>query len=169
MSVKVKWWDASLAFWTLAEVTTRFIKSLHFLNIIFAKLPEENQLAPVNLIFFYISSLKSLNLALIPGAKLDAYRCTWTGCSNQTKLCAGQPFSIYQQTLSNAIVHRTRFHNKYLKIKTDGSKRKNVYKTKKLMCFTTQKIKESILQDSRCKEYYSQQNFLENSKTFFIR
>ena len=110
-----------------------------------------------------------MNLALIPGAKLDAYRYTWTRYSNQTKLCAGQPFSIYQQTLSNAIVHRTRFNNNYLKIKTDGSKRKKAYKTKKLMCFTTQKIKESILQDSGCKEYYSQQNFLENSKTFFIR
>ena len=36
------------------------------------------------------------------------------------------------------------------------------------MCFTTQKIKESILQDSRCKEYYSQQNFLENSKPFLL-
>ena len=30
--------------------------------------------------FSYISPLKSLNLILIPGAKLDGHGCTWTGC-----------------------------------------------------------------------------------------
>ena len=80
MSVKVRWWDASLAFWILAKVTTRFIKSLHFLNIIFAKLPGRKLTGPGEFIFFYISPLKSLNLALIPGAKFDAHRGTWTGC-----------------------------------------------------------------------------------------
>ena len=80
MFVKVRWWDASLAFWILAKVTTRFIKSLHFLNIIFAKLPGGKSTGPSEFNFFCISLLKSLNLALIPGAKLDAHRGTWTGC-----------------------------------------------------------------------------------------
>ena len=40
------------------------MKCLHFLNIIFA----------------YIAPLKSLNLVLNPGAKLDGHRGTWTGC-----------------------------------------------------------------------------------------
>ena len=31
-------------------------------------------------IIFYISSLKLLNLVLIPRAKLDGHRGTWTGC-----------------------------------------------------------------------------------------
>ena len=41
----------------------------------------ENQLAPVILIFFNISLLKSLNLILILGAKSDGHRGTWIGCS----------------------------------------------------------------------------------------
>ena len=36
--------------------------------------PLENQLSPVSLIFFYISPVNSLNLSLIPGAKLDGHR-----------------------------------------------------------------------------------------------
>ena len=40
----------------------------------------ENQLTTVNLIVFNISPLKSLNLYLIPSAKLSAHRGTWTGC-----------------------------------------------------------------------------------------
>ena len=41
----------------------------------------ENQLAPLDFFFFYcISPLKYLNLVLIPGAKLDGHRGTWTGC-----------------------------------------------------------------------------------------
>ena len=32
--------------------------------------------------FFNISRLKSLNLVLMPGAKLDGYRGTWAGCFN---------------------------------------------------------------------------------------
>ena len=43
----------------------------------------ENKLAPVNLIFIYVSPLKSLNLVLIPGAKLDGNRSTWTGCNEE--------------------------------------------------------------------------------------
>ena len=41
----------------------------------------------VNLIYFYISPLKSLNLVLIHGAKLDRHRGTWTGCKiNKIKI-----------------------------------------------------------------------------------
>ena len=36
LSIKVRWWGASLALWILAKVTTYFTESLHFLNIIFA-------------------------------------------------------------------------------------------------------------------------------------
>ena len=37
-----------------------------------------------------------------------------SSCPNQTKVCVGQPSAINEQTLSNAIMHKTRFHNKYL-------------------------------------------------------
>ena len=44
----------------------------------------ENQLTPVNLFFYiYISPLKSVIFVLIPGAKLDGHRGTWTGCKYQ--------------------------------------------------------------------------------------
>ena len=56
-----------------------FMESLQSLLFSF---PVENQLTLVNLIFFYVSPLKSLNLVLIPGADLDGHRGTWTGCSN---------------------------------------------------------------------------------------
>ena len=46
------------------------------LNIIFAQLPGGKSNDPGKLKFFYISPLKTQNLVLIPGAKLDA----WTGC-----------------------------------------------------------------------------------------
>ena len=36
------------------------------------------------------------------------------------------------------------------------------------MCRTAKKIKERILQQSRCKEYYWQKKVLENSKTFSV-
>ena len=65
----------------MAKVTTLFIKSPYFLNIIFAKFPDEKSTGPCELNFFYISPLKSLNLALIPGVKLDAHGGTWTGCN----------------------------------------------------------------------------------------
>ena len=41
----------------------------------------KNRLTPMNLIFF-ISQLKSLNLFLIPGVKLDGQWGTSTGCSD---------------------------------------------------------------------------------------
>ena len=34
LSIKVRLWDASLALWILAEVTTLIMESLHFLKII---------------------------------------------------------------------------------------------------------------------------------------
>ena len=62
--------------------------------------PVENQLAPVNLIFLYISPLKFLNLVLIPGAKLDGHRGTWTGyihdISLKTYFLINQPFPTDQ-------------------------------------------------------------------------
>ena len=42
----------------------------------------ENQLVSVNSFFIYISPLKTLNLILIPGAKLDGRGGTWAGCIN---------------------------------------------------------------------------------------
>ena len=81
MYVKVRWWNASLALWILVKVTTRFIKFLHFLNITFAKLPGGKSTGHGEFNIFYISPLKSLNLALVPGAKLDAHRGTWTECT----------------------------------------------------------------------------------------
>ena len=68
----------------MAKVTTRFIKSLHFLNLIFAEVPGGESTGPGEFNFFQISPLISLNLALIPGAKLDAHRGTWTGCTKSS-------------------------------------------------------------------------------------
>ena len=39
--------------------------------------------------FFDISPLKSLNLVLMPGAKLDGYRGTWAGCFSSCKCFNG--------------------------------------------------------------------------------
>ena len=65
--------------------------------------PVENQLVPVNLFFLYISPLKSLNLALIPGAKLDAHRGTWTGCLN---ICAQMGNLSIWKTVTQKHSHR---------------------------------------------------------------
>ena len=56
------------------------MESLHLLSIVLLTSPVENQLALVIFFFFYISPLKSFNQVLIPGAKLDGHRGTWTGC-----------------------------------------------------------------------------------------
>ena len=66
-----------------------------------------------------------------------------SSCPNQTKVCVGQPSAIHGQTLSNAIMHRARFHNKD-KNKTDESRRK--YTKQRNYCV-------SLLRKSR-KEYF---------------
>ena len=50
-------------------------------NIIFAQLFDEKSTGTSKFSFIYISRLKSLNLVLIPGAKLEGHRSTWTGCT----------------------------------------------------------------------------------------
>lgn len=47
-----------------------------------------------------------------------------TDVPHQTEVYVGQPTLIYEKTLSNAIMRRTRFHNKYRQNKTDGNRRK---------------------------------------------
>ena len=42
--------------------------------------------------FFYISSLKPLNLVLIPGEKLDGHRGTWTACIYETRKYSYSPY-----------------------------------------------------------------------------
>ena len=69
---------------TLAKIATRFMKSLQSLLGSAA----ENQQGSMNF-FFYISPLKSLNLVLMPGAKLDGYRGTWAGCFSSCKCFNG--------------------------------------------------------------------------------
>ena len=68
--------------WILVKVTIHFMKSLHFLIISFALIPSGKSTYCGEFNFFHISSLKSLNLVLIPGAKLDGYWGTWTGCGD---------------------------------------------------------------------------------------
>ena len=60
------------------------MESLHFLNCIFASLASEKSVDPgeVDFFFFNISPLRSLNLILIPEAKLDDHNSTWRGCFN---------------------------------------------------------------------------------------
>ena len=62
-----------------------FMKSLESLSIIFAQLPGGKSTGPGEFNFFNISPLKSLNLVLIPGVKLDGHRGTWTGCINNLR------------------------------------------------------------------------------------
>ena len=69
---------------TLAKIATRFMKSLQSLLGSAA----ENQQGSMNF-FFDISPLKSLNLVLMPGAKLDGYRGTWAGCFSSCKCFNG--------------------------------------------------------------------------------
>ena len=69
---------------TLAKIATRFMKSLQPLLGSAA----ENQQGSMNF-FFDISPLKSLNLFLMPGAKLDGYRGTWAGCFSSCKCFNG--------------------------------------------------------------------------------
>ena len=68
-------------FW---PVTKYFMESLHISNIIFAQLPIEKSTGSGEFNFFKLTPLKSLSLVLIPGAKLDGHRGTWTGCIKQT-------------------------------------------------------------------------------------
>ena len=69
---------------TLAKIATRFMKSLQSLLGSAA----ENQQGSMNF-FFDISPLKSLNLVLMPGAKLDGYWGTWGGCFSSCKCFNG--------------------------------------------------------------------------------
>ena len=62
--------DAPLVLWILAKVTTGFMESLHFLNKIFAYLPNGKSTCPSEFNFLFISPLKSLNLVLISGKKI---------------------------------------------------------------------------------------------------
>ena len=50
----------------------------------FAYLSSEKSIGLVNLIFSYISPLKSLNLVLNLGVKLDGQRDTWQGVQNMS-------------------------------------------------------------------------------------
>ena len=63
-------------------------------------------------------------------------------------------------------MHTTRFCNKSLRNKTNKNKKK--YTKQRNYCLTYKKNKARILQQPGCKEYYQQQNVLENSKTFSI-
>ena len=61
------------------------------------------------------------------------------------KFIRGNHLPFMNKTLSKAIMHRTRFRNKHLRNKTNENKKK-VYKTTKLLCLTSKKIKARILQ-----------------------
>ena len=80
------------------------MESLHFLNITFAELPSGESTNPGEFNFFYISPLKSLNLVLIPGAKLDGHRGTWTGCFSEKEHNVFNPFQLMFHSY-NAMKH----------------------------------------------------------------
>ena len=80
MSIKVRSWEAFLALWILAKITTLFMEPLHFFEHNFCLATRWKINWPQWIYFLYFSSLKSLNLVLIPGAKLGGHRGTWTGC-----------------------------------------------------------------------------------------
>ena len=57
------------------------MESIHFLNIIFVQLLGEKSTGPSKFSLIYIFRLKSFNLVLIPRAKSDNHRGTWTACT----------------------------------------------------------------------------------------
>ena len=57
------------------------MESIHFLNIIFVQLLGEKSTGPSKFSLIYIFRLKSFNLVLIPRAKSDGHRGTWTACT----------------------------------------------------------------------------------------
>ena len=69
--------------------------------------PGENQLTSVNLIFFNISTLKSLNLVLIPGAKLNGHQGTWAGC---LKLIRATTMLYKVRDYANARISKAIYH-----------------------------------------------------------
>ena len=56
------------------------------------QLPGRKSTFPSEFNFSYISPLNSLNLVLIPGAKLDGHRGTWTGCIELHAFFIGNEF-----------------------------------------------------------------------------
>ena len=59
--------------------------------------------------FFCISPLKSLNLVLIPGAKLDGHWGTWTGCLteiNESSTIAKKRISLESDTVKHLTAFR---------------------------------------------------------------
>ena len=69
----------------------------------------ETRRTPINLVFFYISPLRSLNLVLIPDAKLDGHRGTWTGCAI---VLFNKIFRLIQPFLSDLIYWKGPKHAK---------------------------------------------------------
>ena len=57
------------------------MESIHFLNIIFVQLLGEKSTGPSKFSLIYIFRLKYFNLVLIPHAKSDGHRGTWTACT----------------------------------------------------------------------------------------
>ena len=57
------------------------MESIHFLNIIFVQLLGEKSTGPSKFSLMYIFRLKYFNLVLIPHAKSDGHRGTWTACT----------------------------------------------------------------------------------------
>ena len=68
------------------------MEALHFLNIMgngnnlgeysenFCLAPRWENNCPTEILFFNISPLNSLNLVLVPGAKSNGHRGSWTAC-----------------------------------------------------------------------------------------
>ena len=93
------------------------MESQQFLNITFAQLPGGKSTSPGEFNFFYISPLKSLNLVLIPGAKLDGHLDTQAECFQGVQKCnigkklvnvlVKQYFDIVEQQINYFISMKT--------------------------------------------------------------
>ena len=62
------------------QSSNRFYRMSAFLNIFFSQLPSGKSTDPGEFNCFYISLVKSLNIILLPGAKLNYQQAIWRGC-----------------------------------------------------------------------------------------
>ena len=81
------------------------MESLHFINIIFAELPDEQSIGPGEFNFFYISPLKSLNLGIIPRCKIrwppGHLGCNLFAKFQRTPLVAASEISAFLRRVQN--------------------------------------------------------------------
>ena len=119
MSVKVRWWDASLAFWILAKVTILFLWNLRiFLTERLLSYPEENQLISVILFIFLYIPAEIFGFSFNPRCKIKwtpgemVYKTNYFKNQIFRKLSKCQiVLSLYWHQVTNVVIKSFSKHN----------------------------------------------------------